>query len=101
MPTHEEMQSFWDDWGALTPEQRRTFQVARRKLVEDLKTGAGTSFRAGLRVKRVQQGKTDRVYEMTWAPDGRATFQFGSEQKPGEPHIIWRRIGGHEILDRP
>lgn len=99
MPTHKELQSFWDDWSTLTAEQRRAFQVARRKLVADLKAGAG--FRASLRVKRVERGKADRVYEMTWAPDGRATFQYGPEVLPGEPHIIWRRIGGHEILNRP
>lgn len=34
-------------------------------------------------------------------PDGRATFMYGPEQIPGEPHIIWRRIGGHDIFDHP
>jgi hypothetical protein len=38
---------------------------------------------------------------MTWADDGRATFEYGSEQLLGETHIIWRRIGGHEILKNP
>lgn len=32
---------------------------------------------------------------MTWAADGRATFEYGQEIRPGEPHIIWRRIGTH------
>jgi hypothetical protein len=41
------------------------------------------------------------IFEMTWAPDERATFQYGSEQIPGEKHIIWRRIGGHEMLQSP
>lgn len=41
------------------------------------------------------------VYELTWAPDGRATFEYGPEQRPGEPHIIWRRTGTHEILKAP
>jgi hypothetical protein len=39
--------------------------------------------------------------EMTWAPDGRATFHFGQEEHPGDQHITWRRIGGHEILRNP
>jgi hypothetical protein len=32
---------------------------------------------------------------------GRATFQFGPAVIEGEPHIIWRRIGTHDIFDRP
>lgn len=99
MPTHKELESFWADWSKLTREQRREFQAARRKLVADLRSGAG--FRAGLRVKRVERGRAERVYEMTWAPDGRATFHYGAEVLPGEQHIIWRRIGGHDILDHP
>jgi hypothetical protein len=40
-------------------------------------------------------------YEMSWPGDGRATFHYGPEQRPGEPHIVWRRIGGHDILKNP
>jgi hypothetical protein len=38
---------------------------------------------------------------MTYAADGRATFEYGEEQRPGEAHIKWRRIGDHGVLDRP
>ncbi len=38
---------------------------------------------------------------MTWAPNGRATFQYGDEATPGETHVIWRRIGTHDILGQP
>lgn len=41
------------------------------------------------------------VLEMTWAPDGRATFEFGREIRSGEHHVVWRRIGTHEIFSRP
>jgi hypothetical protein len=41
------------------------------------------------------------VYELTWGPDGRATFSYGRSVVEGEPHIIWRRIGAHEILRNP
>lgn len=40
----------------------------------------------GLRVKRMQG--TDDVWELTFAPDGRATFRYGPEVRPGEPHIV-------------
>ncbi len=56
-------------------------------------------FPAGLRVKRVQG--TLGVWELTWAPDGRATFSYGEEQVRGEPHVVWRRIGDHSILRQP
>ena len=36
---------------------------------------------------------------MTWADDGRATFEYGEPVLPGHLHIIRRRIGGHDILD--
>ncbi|HEV2755352.1 MAG TPA: hypothetical protein VG318_06200 [Actinomycetota bacterium] len=41
------------------------------------------------------------VYEMTWAPNGRATFEYGDERIEGEPHVVWRRVGTHDIFDRP
>jgi len=70
---------------------------AVREFVEDLKRGQG--FRAGLRVKGVR--KRSGVYEMTWAPDGRATFSYGASPHAGDVHIIWRRIGEHEIFKQP
>jgi hypothetical protein len=41
------------------------------------------------------------VWEISWAADGRATFNYGDEVIPGERHIIWRRIGTHDIFDNP
>jgi hypothetical protein len=38
---------------------------------------------------------------MTFAPSGRASWQYGLEIRPGEPHVIWRRIGTHEIFRNP
>lgn len=53
----------------------------------------------GFRVKRVRG--TSGVWEMTWAADGRATFEYGDELRPGTPHIIWRRIGTHDVFTSP
>jgi hypothetical protein len=41
------------------------------------------------------------VYELRFAPDGRATFTFAPPVREGKPHVILRRIGGHDVLDRP
>jgi hypothetical protein len=97
-PTYNRADPFDDDWKKLTPEQRKQFLAAVTKLVADLKRGEG--FRKGLRIKRVE-GKKGQVYEMTWAPDGRATWEYGSEVREDEAHITWRRIGTHNIFKNP
>jgi hypothetical protein len=38
---------------------------------------------------------------MTWADDGRATFQYGEPVVGAEPHIIWRRVGTQDVLRQP
>jgi len=67
-----------------------------RLFLRGLRTG---DFDPRLRLKRVH-GHSG-VWELTWAPDGRATFHYGSELKAGEPHIVWRRIGTHDIFREP
>ncbi|MFJ4865985.1 hypothetical protein [Streptomyces sp. NPDC088748] len=100
MPTYETMTRFNNDLDRLTPEQRRRFRQTVAAFVEDLRTGR---FRAGLRVKRVQ--RAPGIYELTWSmgtgPAGRATWEYGPEHRPGTPHVIWRRIGTHDILTGP
>lgn len=97
MPTFEALERFLADYRRLTRDQQEAFRRARKIMVDDLRTGAG--FRPGLRIKRVQ-GTID-VWELTWAPDGRATWQYGDRIKDGEVHVIWRRIGTHDIFRRP
>ena len=41
------------------------------------------------------------IYKPKWASDGRGTFQYGRPSAGTEPHIVWRCIGTHEVLDRP
>lgn len=94
MPTHEEDDRFWTDWDHLTTAQRRAFRVANRKFVHDLRLG---TFRKGLRVKRYHG--LPGAWEMTWADDGRALFRYGESIRPGDPHVIWLRVGSHDIFD--
>lgn len=97
MPTWETADSFWRDWKKLDPAQRDLYLAAVAMFVDDLRKNGG--FRKGLRVKPVQGKKG--VWEMTWSMgeyDGRATFSFGEEVTEGEQHVIWRRIGGHDIF---
>ncbi|MDV9188212.1 hypothetical protein R6L23_08280 [Streptomyces sp. SR27] len=97
MPTYETLPRFTADLHRLTPEQRRRFRQAVAAFVGDLRTSR--PFRTSLRVKGVRTASG--VYELTWAPDGRATWSYGRARIAGEQHIVWRRIGSHEILARP
>lgn len=97
MPTHEEFAQFLREFAGLTPAQQDLFIIAVKHMVEGLRKGQG--FRSGLRVKAVKKRRGD--FEITWAPDGRATFHYGPEKTSGDPHIVWRRIGNHDILNNP
>ncbi|MEV6421587.1 hypothetical protein [Streptomyces sp. NPDC051662] len=100
MPTFETLPRFAVDLQRLTSGQRQRFHhVVLDSFVPDLRTGSPYRFRAGLRVKGVRVAPG--VYEMTWAPDGRATWSYGRERIPGNCHIVWHRIGTHSVLTRP
>jgi hypothetical protein len=88
---------FARDFDSLSADQKAAFLAAVAQFVEDL--GRAEGFRKGLRVKGVQGA--GGIFEMTWGDDGRATFEYGVPVREGEPHIIWRRIGAHKILDQP
>jgi hypothetical protein len=32
---------------------------------------------------------------------GAPRFEYGEELRPGDPHIVWRRIGTHDVFRRP
>lgn len=97
MPTFAWLARFGADFDRLSPAQQAAFLAAVAQFVEDLRKGG--QFRKGLRVKGVQ-GATG-VFEMTWADDGRATFQYGEAVLEGEPHVIWRRVGTHDVFRQP
>lgn len=96
MPTYEVAASARRDYEQLTREQRRRWRAALNEFVHDLRVGR---FRPRLRVKRIQGH--EGIWEMTWALDGRATFEYGRGIRSGDPHVIWRRIGTHDIFRQP
>jgi hypothetical protein len=97
VPTFERLPGFLRDFDALTPGQKAAFLRAVVMFVVDLRGGRG--FRKSLRVKKM--AGYDDVWELTWAPDGRATFQYGLSVKEGHPHVVWRRVGTHDIFRHP
>ena len=94
MPTFEQLRRFDRDFAALPDAQREAFRSAVQKFVADLQRGQG--FRQGLRVKGVRGAPG--MFELTWANDGRATFSYGESRREGEAHIVWHRVGTHDIL---
>lgn len=97
MPTFQFTPTFAKDLQLLDPGDKQRFRrTVREAFIPDLET---RRLRPGLRVNGVRGAPG--VFEMTWAPDGRATFQFGPEEISGEPHVIWRRVGTHEVLRSP
>lgn len=94
MPTYFATARFRREFGKLSSSKQALFILAVGKFIEDLRKGR---FRKSLRIKRYM-GEKD-VWELTYAPDGRALFQYGPQKRQGEVHIIWLRIGGHEIFE--
>jgi hypothetical protein len=97
---YDTTEQFDRDHARLSTEERKQFKAAVRKFIEDLRSLPHGQFRSSLRVKPMQSA--DGIFEMTWGhPDGRATFAYGGEHRPGAAHIIWRRVGGHDIFGSP
>jgi hypothetical protein len=96
VPTYQARPRFLRDFRGLTAEQAAAWSRALDRFIVGLRSGA---FDPSLRVKRVKG--YPGVWEMTWAPDGRATFEYGQELRTGDPHIVWRRIGTHDVFRRP
>lgn len=102
MPTHYEAKAFQRDLDRLTGVQTERFMARLADFIADLRAveaGQRTWFRPGLRVKKLSD--VPDVYEMSWASDGRATFAIGDPIVAGKLHIVWLRVGSHDILRRP
>ena len=97
MPTFERLSRFNRDFAALSKQEQAAFRTAVGKLVADF--SASGSLRAGVRVKGVQGAPG--IFELTWADDGRATFSFGKSVRGDDPHVVWRRVGTHDVLRNP
>ena len=93
MPTHDESEQFMREYFRLRDDQRRAFDRTVGMFFVDLRT---RNFRASLRVKGVR-GRPG-VFELSWAPDGRAMWRYGTGPNPGDVHIFWLRIGTHDIF---
>ena len=102
----------WDrDWKGLKPEHQRQFREVLPDFVracdayaaskdEVKRTAPPYRWAAALRVHPMKSAPG--IWELTWSfasPDGRATFQFVSDEKG--MLLRWRRIGDHSIYRTP
>ncbi|WP_239372352.1 hypothetical protein [Frankia sp. Cj5] len=96
VPTFEPVARFLAEFHRLSPAQQAAFRHAVALFRDGLTSG---SFHPKLRVKSFKS--ESGVYEMTWAYNGRALWQYGDPipGKPG-PHVEWLRIGTHDIFER-
>jgi hypothetical protein len=98
VPTFERLARFDREFRRMPRELQRAFLAALPLFIDALRAKP-PAFPPSLRVKRVQGA--DGVWEMTFASDGRATFAYGDERIAGESHVIWRRVGTHDVLSEP
>lgn len=98
MPTFERLARFDREFRRLPRELQRAFLAMLPVFIAALRETPPV-FPAALRIHRVK-GSTG-IWEITFAPDGRATFEYGAEIISGEPHVVWRRIGSHDVLSEP
>jgi hypothetical protein len=98
VPTYEATNRFWRDHQGLTQEAAAAFRATLPDFIEAIRNGP--PYPHNLRIKPVQ-GTRRRIYEVSFANDGRATFHFGEPLEAGEAHVVWRRVGDHSVLGFP
>jgi hypothetical protein len=98
VPTFERGPRFDREFRRLSRELQRAFLRVLPLFIGGLRSSP-PDFPPRLRVKRVEG--SHGVWEMSFSADGRATFEYGPERIAGNPHVVWRRIGTHDILREP
>jgi len=107
MPTYGRRSRFESEYLRLKEPERKLFLAARNEFIKALlrweAQGCRPSpptFPDALQVQDVK-GHTG-IWELTWEKkNGHCTWEFGNQVLPGKAHIVWRRIGGHEIFREP
>jgi hypothetical protein len=96
-PTFDRLAHFKRDYRKLTAEQRQRFRAAAKKVIAPMSTTPpGEPTQPLVRELRGHPG----FYEVYIDRETRAVYTFGTAVRPGQPHIIWCRIGGAETLDK-
>lgn len=107
MPTFGRRLRFENDYRRLRPAERLLFLATRDEFRDALLRWEAQGCRPNVPPcpdhLQVQDVKGHAgIWEITWEKhNGRATWEFGDQIFPGLVHIIWRRVGGHDIYNDP
>jgi hypothetical protein len=85
------------EYRALSHQDKLAFRRARDRFVAALM--ADRIPEAGLGIE--EMAGHPHIYEFHFSGGGRATFHYGTSARGRNAHVIWRRIGGHEIYREP
>ena len=90
MATFVTLPHFEANWAKLTRRQQDAFRTVVLEAFEPDLVAPDRPFRRSLCVRSV--AGHPGLFEMTWNHDGRATFSYGLERVPGQPHVVWQDI---------
>ncbi|GGK57763.1 hypothetical protein [Nocardia camponoti] len=97
-------ESFRNDFRRLPSEHQRLFQEAVRvHFLPAIEAGSFSGSPTWPKRLRIHRLNNTEIYSLTWnfaSPDGRATFHLDKTDS-GDPVLIWRRIGNHDIYRQP
>ena len=97
MPTFDAEERFRQELQRLPIQKRAAFLKARDDFFAWLvarKQQPNLAPPAHLRLHFIE---SKDAWSITFGGDLRALWRYGPEVKPGEAHIIWLTIGGHDI----
>jgi hypothetical protein len=96
-PTFNRLAQFKRDYAKLTLPQRELFREAAKRFIAPL-----TTTHPGVLGEPSVWELPDHpgFFELPLDRDLHAVFTFGRAVRQSEPHVIWCRIGGTEVLDR-
>ncbi|MGH2409666.1 MAG: hypothetical protein ACRDGS_04760 [Chloroflexota bacterium] len=97
MTSYDWHNRFLAEYERLSPEDQDAFQAAIRRFVAALRASRAPDPGLGIRQMTNHPG----IYEFHFSRRGGATFHYGSEDRGKEAHVVYRRVGGHEIYRQP
>lgn len=97
MPTYAWQARFMREYRALARQDKVAFRRAKDRFVAVLRMDRPPEAGLGIAEMAGHPG----VYEFRYSASGRARFSYGTTARGSDAHVIWRRIGGHEIYREP